>query len=81
LATKKNLVDKIRIHDEAGSDIAYVNNGVVDAASSGRRIATILGGVVFGADGQVLGRRTPSGTIRGVDGVSSMPFMRLVKPE
>jgi hypothetical protein len=30
---------------------------------------------------QVLGRRMPSETIRGVDGVSSIPFMRLVKPE
>jgi hypothetical protein len=74
-------LEKLNIYDEAGTDVAYINNGVVYSSLSGRRIATLLGGVIYGNDGQSLGRRTPAGAIRCVDGVAPEAFMRLATRE
>jgi hypothetical protein len=79
--TNVKSLEKLSICDEAGTDVAYINNGVVYSSLSGRRIATLLGGVIYGTDGQSLGRRTPTGAIRGVDGIAPEAFMRLVKRE
>jgi hypothetical protein len=75
------LLNKLCIYDQGGTEIAYVTNGIIYATSSGHRIGRILGGVIFGVDGQKLGRRTPFGSVRGVEGATPEAFMRLVKGE
>lgn len=75
----KKVLNKLCIYDAEGTEVAYVNNGIIYATSSGRRIGSILGGVIHGVDGQKRGRRTPFGSIRGMDGATPDAFMRLVK--
>lgn len=49
--------DQACIYDAEGTEVAYVNNGVIYSTSGGHRIGRILGGVIYGVDGQALGRR------------------------
>jgi hypothetical protein len=74
-------LEKLSIYDEAGTEVAYISNGIVYSSLSGRRIAILLGGVIYGNDGRSLGRRTPAGAICCVDGGAPEAFMRLVKRE
>ena len=76
----KKVLNKLCIYDAEGTEVAYVNNGIIYATSSGRRIGSILGGVIHGVDGQKRGRRTPFRSIK-VEW-TALPldaFMRLVK--
>ena len=72
-------LDRLCIFDEDGTEVAYVTNGIIYATSSGHMIGRVLGGVIYGVDGQALGRRTPFGSVRGIEGASPDAFMRLVK--
>ena len=72
-------LDKLRIYDEAGTEIAYANNGIVYVSSDGRRIGSIRGGSLYTPDGQLLGYRTRAGVVRGVGGTAPDAFMRLVR--
>ena len=73
----KKQPTKLCIYDAEGTEVAYVNNGVIYSTSGGHRIGRILGGVIYGVDGQALGRRTPFGSVRGMDGASPGVFMKL----
>jgi hypothetical protein len=75
------LLDKLCIVDEKGTEVAYINNGIVYVSSNGRRIGSIRGGNLYTQDGQLLGYRTPAGAVRGVGGTAPDAFMRLVKAE
>ena len=75
----KKVLNKLCIYDAGGTEVAYVTNGVIYTTSSGQKIGRILGGVIYGVDGQALGRRTPFGSVRGIEGASPDAFMRLVK--
>jgi hypothetical protein len=73
--------DRLCIYDENGTNVAYINNGVVYVASDGRRVASIRDGNLYTQDGQLLGYRPPAGAVRGVGGTAPDGFMRLVKRE
>jgi hypothetical protein len=72
-------LNRLCIYDAGGTEVAYVNNGIIYATSSGLKIGRILGGVIYGVDGQALGRRTTFGSVRGMEGATPDAFMRLVK--
>ena len=74
-------LDRLCLYDEGGTEVAYVTNGIIYTTSSGLKIGRILGGVIYGVDGQALGRRMTFGSVRGMEGATPDAFMRLVKAE
>jgi hypothetical protein len=74
-------LNRLCIYDAGGTEVAYVTNGIIYATSSGLKIDRILGGIIYGVDGQALGRRTTFGSVRGMEGATPDAFMRLVEGE
>ncbi|HXP07755.1 MAG TPA: hypothetical protein VN828_04630 [Acidobacteriaceae bacterium] len=71
---------RFALKDEQGAKVAVALGGTIFTVSDGRQIATLRGGSVYGMDGQLLGRLTPSGVVLREDATYSQAFLRLVAP-
>ena len=72
------LFEKKFIKDEHGTKVAFAHLGAIFLISTGRKVAGLQGGNVYGMDGQILGRLTPKGTVVREDETPSEAFFRLV---